>query len=70
MVIYFILISQQIAVFGFELREEVMFVLFATDNTRDRNWTYKELELKGMFIHTRGSAPKRFVKFGWRTRTF
>ena len=23
-----------------------------------------------MFVHTRSSAPKRFAKFGWRTRTF
>ena len=23
-----------------------------------------------MFAHTRSSAPKRFAKFGWQTRTF
>ena len=23
-----------------------------------------------MFVHTRSSAPKRFAKFGWQTRTF
>ena len=23
-----------------------------------------------MFLHTRSSAPKRFAKFGWQTRTF
>ena len=23
-----------------------------------------------MFVHTRSSAPKRFDKFGWQTRTF
>ena len=22
------------------------------------------------FVHTRSSAPKRFAKFGWQTRTF
>ena len=23
-----------------------------------------------MFVHTRSSAPERFAKFGWQTRTF
>ena len=34
--------------------------------------TFCGAETKSMFVHvhTRSSAPKRFAKFGWQTRTF
>ena len=30
----------------------------------------KIVHTKCMFIHARGSGPKSFAKFGWKTRTF
>ena len=62
-----------------------VFVLFATDKharsscrrcahftigTNEQNQHFAELRQKNMFVHTRSSAPKRFAKFGWQTRTF
>ena len=62
-----------------------VFVLFATDKharsscrrcahftigTNEQNQNFAEFRQKSMFVHTRSSAPKRFAKFGWQTRTF
>ena len=36
----------------------------------EQSQQFAELIQKGMFIHTRGSAAKRFAKFGRQTRKF
>ena len=50
-----------------------IFVLLAMGKFHNRTlWakpTFCRIETKSMFIYTRISAPKRFAKFGWQTRT-
>ena len=41
-----------------------------TMGPNEQNQHFAELRPKKMFIHTRGSSPNMFAKFGWKTRTF
>ena len=42
----------------------------STMGPNGQNQHFAELRQKGMFMHTRGSAPKRSAKFGRQKRTF
>ena len=41
-----------------------------TMGPNEQNQHFAELRQKSMFMHTRGSAPKRSAKFGRQKRTF